>query len=97
MTRTHHHHHHHKRLLTYSEGQVEAVGFSLFCKAAGPIKAVGKDPAGHSFHFFAQRQSGLYGAAPAYRIRAALASGGRCGLPHMPNEIATPARAGPCL
>ena len=48
-------------LLTYDSGLVPAGGVEVVASPAAPVKSIGKDPAGHIFHKFALRQSGLFG------------------------------------
>lgn len=48
--------------LEYIEGAVPPNGSAVLCSLAAPVKHVGKDAAGHIFHDFALKQSGLLGA-----------------------------------
>ena len=47
--------------LEYAEGAVPLEGFAVLCSLAAPVKHAGKDAAGHLFHEFALKQSGLLG------------------------------------
>ncbi len=47
--------------LKYAEGAVPPEGFAVLCSLAAPVKHAGKDAAGHLFHEFALKQSGLLG------------------------------------
>lgn len=47
--------------LTYDEELAPEGGLEICASLAAPIKNIGKDAAGHRFHEFALRQSGLLG------------------------------------
>ena len=48
--------------LEYVQSAVPPNGSAVLCSLAAPVKHVGKDAAGHIFHDFALKQSGLLGA-----------------------------------
>jgi hypothetical protein len=51
--------------LKYVEGALPPNGAVVESLLAAPVKHVGKDAAGHIFHEFALKQSGILGASSA--------------------------------